>query len=150
MEEPFRRRLRAYLIGAETLTPAAYQSIERKHNERVIQTVLSDFRVSRECQVQLLTALQRKDFERTAWHPRLRTLMRLVDYLPFVAEHDDHHLARIWAVACSVGTSNAVTTIQFSGATTTVRAMAIGAYAWRKIPISLIGTGLGQDYDGTG
>ena len=62
----------------------------------VIETVLSDFRVSRERQVQLLTALQREDFERTAWHPRPRTPMRLVDYLLFVAEHDDYHLARIW------------------------------------------------------
>jgi hypothetical protein len=26
----------------------------------------------------------------------LRTPMRLVDHLYFVAEHDDHHLARIW------------------------------------------------------
>jgi len=29
-------------------------------------------------------------------HPRLKTPMRLVDHLYFVAEHDDHHLARIW------------------------------------------------------
>jgi hypothetical protein len=29
-------------------------------------------------------------------HPRLKQPMRLVDHLYFVAEHDDHHLARIW------------------------------------------------------
>jgi hypothetical protein len=32
---------------------------------------------------------------RTAVHPRLQMPMRLVDWAYFVAEHDDHHLARI-------------------------------------------------------
>jgi hypothetical protein len=35
-------------------------------------------------------------FSRAIPHPRLKTPMRLVDHLFFVAEHDDHHLARIW------------------------------------------------------
>jgi hypothetical protein len=35
-------------------------------------------------------------FARSIPHPRLKTPMRLVDHLYFVAEHDDHHLARIW------------------------------------------------------
>jgi hypothetical protein len=35
-------------------------------------------------------------FTRAIPHPRLKTPMRLVDHLYFVAEHDDHHLARIW------------------------------------------------------
>jgi hypothetical protein len=35
-------------------------------------------------------------FAESILHPRLRTPMRLVDHLYFVAEHDDHHLARIW------------------------------------------------------
>jgi hypothetical protein len=35
-------------------------------------------------------------FARSIPHPRLKTPMRLVDHFYFVAEHDDHHLARIW------------------------------------------------------
>ena len=35
-------------------------------------------------------------FDRSMLHPRLQQPMRLVDHLCFVAEHDDHHLARIW------------------------------------------------------
>ncbi len=35
-------------------------------------------------------------FGRAIPHPRLRTPIRLVDHLYFVAEHDDHHLAAIW------------------------------------------------------
>jgi hypothetical protein len=29
--------------------------------------------------------------------------MRLVDHLYFVAEHDDHHLARIWELVNAAG-----------------------------------------------
>jgi hypothetical protein len=35
-------------------------------------------------------------FARTIPHPRMKTPMRLGDHLFFVAEHDDHHLARMW------------------------------------------------------
>jgi len=31
----------------------------------------------------------------SALHPRLQTPMRLIDHLFFIAEHDDHHLAKI-------------------------------------------------------
>ena len=34
-------------------------------------------------------------FVRTSLHMRLKQSMRLVDHLYFVAEHDDHHLAKI-------------------------------------------------------
>jgi hypothetical protein len=37
-----------------------------------------------------------EDFGRSMMHPRLKQSMRLVDHLYFVAEHDDHHLAKIW------------------------------------------------------
>lgn len=95
-EELFRRRLQEYQAGAETLTPAPYQNIELKHNDRQIGTILSDFRAAREGQVELLTSLRPDDFARTAWHARLKVAMRLVDHLLFIAEHDDHHLAHIW------------------------------------------------------
>jgi hypothetical protein len=35
-------------------------------------------------------------FARSMLHPRLKKPMRLVDHLHFAAEHDDHHLAKIW------------------------------------------------------
>ena len=95
-EDLFWRRLQEYRAGAETLTSAPYQNIELKHNERQIGTILSDFRAARERQVELLTSLQPDDFARAAWHARLKVAMRLVDHLLFIAEHDDHHLARIW------------------------------------------------------
>ena len=95
-EELFWRRLQEYQAGAETLTPALYKNIELRHNEGAIKTILGEFRVARERQVKVLTGLRPDDFARTAWHPRLQMPMRLVDHLLFIAEHDDHHLARIW------------------------------------------------------
>jgi uncharacterized damage-inducible protein DinB len=95
-EELFWRRLQEYRAGAETLTPAPYQNIELKHNDHQIGTILGNFRVARERQVELLTKFRPDDFARTAWHTRLKVAMRLVDHLLFIAEHDDHHLARIW------------------------------------------------------
>jgi hypothetical protein len=64
--------------------------------EGAIKTILAEFRVARERQVKLLIGLRPDDFARSAWHPRLKMPMRLVDHLLFIAEHDDHHLARIW------------------------------------------------------
>jgi len=42
-------------------------------------------------------------FARTSLHPRLKQPMRLVDHLHFVAEHDDHHLAKIWELIDPLG-----------------------------------------------
>lgn len=95
-EDLFTRRLRAYLEGAETLPEAPYANLKLTHNDRDIQKILIDFRAAREQQVNEMLRLHPEDFTRSAWHPRLKIAMRLVDHLAFVAEHDDHHLARIW------------------------------------------------------
>ena len=94
----FRQRLGEFLAGAETLTAAQYLHRELTHNFRDVQEILAAFRASREQQVQSMLALRADDFSRSAWHPRLKVRMRLVDHLYFVAEHDDHHLARIWVL----------------------------------------------------
>jgi hypothetical protein len=39
---------------------------------------------------------------RAILYPRLKMAMRLIDHLYFVAEHDDHHLARIWELVNAV------------------------------------------------
>ncbi len=100
-EDLFMRRLHAYLERAETLPPAHYLNVKLTHNERDIQNILVDFRIARGQLVTELLLLRLEDFERCAWHPRLKVAMRLVDHLLFVAEHDDHHLARIWELRSS-------------------------------------------------
>ncbi len=95
-EDLFWRRLQEYLAGAERLSPAPYKNAALKHNDAEIGDILRDFRTARGRQVTVLAGLRPEDFARTAWHPRLQIPMRLVDHLLFIAEHDDHHLARIW------------------------------------------------------
>ncbi len=69
---------------------------EARHNERAMADIAADFRAARSKLVQRVAELDPAMFGRTALHPRLKTPMRLVDHLFFVAEHDDHHLAQIW------------------------------------------------------
>jgi uncharacterized damage-inducible protein DinB len=71
---------------------------QANHNARPLEQILAGFRDARG---KLLDRLERIDPSlagRSRLHPRLKTPMRLVDHLYFVAEHDDHHLAHIWAL----------------------------------------------------
>ena len=69
---------------------------EAKHNARPFEKIAAEFRTAREKLLHRVDELDVSRFARVIPHPRLKTPMRLVDHLYFVAEHDDHHLARIW------------------------------------------------------
>jgi uncharacterized damage-inducible protein DinB len=69
---------------------------DANHNTRDLNGLLAEFRAARMRLVDRVAGLQSADFARTKLHPRLKQSMRLVDHLYFVAEHDDHHLAKIW------------------------------------------------------
>ena len=71
-------------------------TFEAHYNERPLPQILSEFRQARMSMVERLEQTDPTLFGRTLLHPRLKTPMRLVDHLFFVAEHDDHHLAIIW------------------------------------------------------
>ena len=88
------------LAASTQLTPTDLQNRktdEANHNAQPLEAILTEFRAARE---KLLTASGRDWMHLSSRarfpHPRLKTPMRLVDHLYFVAEHDDHHLARIW------------------------------------------------------
>ena len=65
------------------------------HNTTKTIVLLQRFREQREAFVKKLAALTDEQLESTALHPRLKTPMRIIDLAYFVAEHDDHHLARV-------------------------------------------------------
>jgi uncharacterized damage-inducible protein DinB len=69
---------------------------EANHNARPLEEILTEFRAARGKLLQRVGELDASLFARSIPHPRLKTPMRLVDHLYFVAEHDDHHLAHIW------------------------------------------------------
>ena len=68
---------------------------EANHNSRPSGEILASFRKARQRTVLHLEELEDSRLTATALHPRLRQPMTAVDLFFFVAEHDDHHLARI-------------------------------------------------------
>ncbi len=66
-----------------------------QHNKKDINDLLSQFQELREITLTKLNELTEQDVYKTALHPRLKKPMRTMDLFLFVAEHDDHHLARI-------------------------------------------------------
>jgi uncharacterized damage-inducible protein DinB len=92
-------RVGDYVAGSGQLTAADLRNRktdEANHNARPLEQILAEFRAARESLLKRVDELDASLFARSIPHPRLKTPMRLVDHLYFVAEHDDHHLARIW------------------------------------------------------
>jgi uncharacterized damage-inducible protein DinB len=97
-------RVEDYAAGAQELTVADLQNRktdEADHNARRLEEILGEFRAARGKLVSQAEETEDAQFSRAIPHPRLKTPMRLVDHLYFVAEHDDHHLARIWELVSS-------------------------------------------------
>jgi uncharacterized damage-inducible protein DinB len=92
-------RVNDYVAASEQLTATDLQNRktdEAHHNARPLEQILADFRAARQRLLQRVSEVDASLLSRSIPHPRLKTPMRLVDHLFFVAEHDDHHLARIW------------------------------------------------------
>jgi uncharacterized damage-inducible protein DinB len=99
LEPLWMARVDDFLAGGVTLTMADLtnrKTDEANHNARPLPDILAAFRAARLRLVDRVEAFQPALFTRSLLHPRLKQAMRLVDHLYFVAEHDDHHLARIW------------------------------------------------------
>ena len=92
-------RMGDYVAASDQLTVADLtnrKTDKANHNARPLEQILTEFRARREELLKRLDELDASLFARAIPHPRLKTPMRLADHLYFVAEHDDHHLARIW------------------------------------------------------
>ena len=92
-------RVEDYVAASDQLTVADLRNRktdEADYNARPLEQVLMEFRGARERLLKRVDGLDASLFARSILHPRLKTPMRLVDHLYFVAEHDDHHLARVW------------------------------------------------------
>lgn len=86
-------------LGRATTLSAADMTNRRTHeagyNDVAAATILEYLRSRRADLVARLEALTDEQVALTAVHPRLGVSLRVVDWAYFVAEHDDHHLARI-------------------------------------------------------
>lgn len=92
-------RVEDFVAGGAELTVADLKNQKThnaNHNAQPLDRILGDFRRARLALVSYVEKLDPEMFGRAMLHPRLQKPMRLADHLYFVAEHDDHHLARIW------------------------------------------------------
>lgn len=99
LEPLWAARVNDFAKGGSELTVADLSNrgtTEANHNAKPITQILADFRKARMSLIARVEELAPARFAHTMLHPRMKTPMRLVDHLFFVAEHDDHHLARIW------------------------------------------------------
>jgi uncharacterized damage-inducible protein DinB len=98
LEQLWLARVEDYVAATNQLTTTDLtnrKTDDANYNARPLQPILAEFRAARRILLKRVEELDRSLFARAIPHPRLKTPMRLVDHLYFVAEHDDHHLARI-------------------------------------------------------
>jgi len=102
LEELGERRLAEFLARVPALTAADMKNrktYEANHNNSSIGIILKEFRRGRSELAKKLEELDDVQAGISSVHPRLNKPMRLVDWVYFMAEHDDHHLARISGLA---------------------------------------------------
>ena len=98
LEPLWLQRVRDLVEGRADLAPADLQNRathDADHDAISLPQLVARFDTARRALVDAMRTLPDDDLERFARHPRLGTPMRVVDLAYFVAEHDDHHLARL-------------------------------------------------------
>jgi len=98
LEPLWQNRLTDILEGKEFLREADLKNKKTDladHNKKELETLFIDFQGVRKKTLRLLEKLSENEVYKFSKHPRLLTPMRTMDLFLFVAEHDDHHLARI-------------------------------------------------------
>ena len=98
LEPLWQGRLDDILSSKTELRPTDLQNSKTSlanHDATPTGELLASFRRARMHTVRLLEEVGEEDIFSSALHPRLKTPMRTLDLFLFVAEHDDHHLARI-------------------------------------------------------
>ena len=91
-------RLDDFEAGRDELTAADLanrKTHEANHNANTLENILAAFRKERMDFVARLDSYDEAFVQRTGLHPRLNQQIRVIDLAFFIAEHDDHHLARI-------------------------------------------------------
>lgn len=83
---------RAYLTAADMSNSKTYSA---NHNETPLETLANKFLTERQKLLEIIFPFDKLQLNQTAIHERLQQPMRLIDTLYFIAEHDDHHLAKI-------------------------------------------------------
>jgi uncharacterized damage-inducible protein DinB len=98
LEELWYGRVEDFLSGKEMLRAADLRNAkthEADHNKKAVEKLIEQFSSARNKLIDRVKDADEAIASLKALHPRLQTPMRLIDHLFFIAEHDDHHLAKI-------------------------------------------------------
>lgn len=98
LENLWEARFMDFIKGREVLTEADLtnkKTHQSNHNNKNMDDLLNDFSHQRERLCEFLFSIRGKAEHWNSKHPRLLAPMRPIDLAYFIAEHDDHHLARI-------------------------------------------------------
>jgi uncharacterized damage-inducible protein DinB len=91
------QRLHEFLARAPVLSAADISNRATEcgnYRQTPVSQILTQLRAGREELARKLDALTEEEIGISAVHPRLQKPMRVLDWVYFVAEHDDHHLAK--------------------------------------------------------
>jgi uncharacterized damage-inducible protein DinB len=105
LEPLWQGRFEDIINGQIELRPADLQNNQTNlanHNEKPLNELLQSFRYLRQQTISMLEDIEEEKIFKSALHPRLKTPMRTMDLFLLVADHDDHHLARITELARNI------------------------------------------------
>ena len=98
LEPLWQGRLKDIRNGETELRPADLLNEKTNladHNKTPLEHLLAEFINIRQETIAMLEDSTEETVFKSALHPRLKIPMRTMDVVLFIAEHDDHHLARI-------------------------------------------------------
>ncbi len=98
LEQLWLARVDDFLAGRAELTPADVENRtthDADHDRSSIGDLLDQFTQVRGLFLSRIVDLEPQQLGLTSRHPRLGHPMRMIDSFLFVAEHDDHHIARL-------------------------------------------------------
>jgi len=98
LESLWQQRLHDILSGAKELVLADLtnqKTTQAGHNQKSVSDLLTEFELLRKKTIDQLVMLSEEDVFKSSLHPRLKIPMRAQDLFVFVADHDDHHLAKM-------------------------------------------------------
>ena len=98
LEELWTNRFLQFKEGKKELSGADMSNAKTTHaghNEESVDFLIMEFTKQREHTLRVMMEFDQETQDHQAFHPRIKKLMRPIDLLFFVAEHDDHHLASI-------------------------------------------------------
>ncbi len=98
LEELWWKRLDDFNQNKSVLTAADISNVKTHnaaHNEKRLNQLLHLFATERRKMLEVIFSFDEQMLCKTSVHPRLKTTFRLINYLYFIAEHDDYHIAQI-------------------------------------------------------